>query len=200
MTLSGICTAAFSILVGGANGIGASRLLDTGIENGTGFGVCSLPCWAGITPGVTTTADVIALLDLPAFTELPQTFNEGVFFTIESPTTNFEGIVRGDHRGIVNLIRLIGPLPIPYLFGQLGQPDCALYPDPSTSITVIWLREQITIRVILFPDLDGNIHPDGNAHFLDIHLSTTQCTQPETLPWLGFVPSWRYMRQLNDGR
>ncbi len=160
--------------------------------------MCQLPCWAGITPGITPIADVIGLLDAIEITVSPQTFNEGVFFTLDNPTTILEGSVYGDHRGIVNLIRLSGHIPIPYLFRQLGQPDCALYPNPSEAITVIWQRERITMFAIVLQNSFGELVPDGNAPLFNTYFNGIECTQPETLPWLGFVPSWRYIQQLND--
>jgi hypothetical protein len=162
-----------------------------------GFESCMLPCWGGITPGETRTADspqVVVAQFTGAEFEFSQLGGMQTNFTVNSEEGRLDGVIYDD-RGTVNSLRIMVRLPLWRLMETLGAPQCVssqTYPDGGELVSLWWVNDNHTISsgVILPPPPEWNA--SAQVFTLAIFKDTERCNAPDVKPWRGFAPLWFY--------
>lgn len=162
-----------------------------------GFLTCELPCFAGITPGVTDFDETSALLTEHVSALDPRIIASGssVNFFARVPSQLLSGIVRYQSGGQVGEIRINAVLPVERLMAQLGTPDCILVDTASTdrSAVIFWERGAISIAAVLDANLSA-LRLNGGAFALWLRAAVTppDCVLRGARAWQGFAPLWVY--------
>jgi hypothetical protein len=172
---------------------------ESGVE-AIGFAVCTLPCWAGITPGRTWFAEANGLMaeHLPTFS-IP-TFLTASTLSFQTVTSepNLAGALYYD-RSRVSEVHLDVALPLWYLLDNLGTPDCVWVSRGNMQIVmaVYWEREDISTGAYLI--FDGRMAWTLEMPTRFLRMSTTlTCNTPGIVPWMGFAPAWRYNERASE--
>ena len=161
-----------------------------------GFTTCTLPCFAGITPGQTPFDIVPDLLVRHVQSVDPRMIAGGasINFWAQWKSQQLGGLVRYAD-GVVGEMRFNVVLPLAEIITELGTPDCLL---PNTSseanpVTVIfWERKQVSIAAVLSPDPRGiNLNANTFALWLNA-VQANDCSRIGAVPWHGFAPLWDY--------
>ena len=159
-----------------------------------GFAACKLPCWAGITPGLTPFAEANELLGqhLPEY-QIPTFLTTS---TLTFQTIAAEPMISGSlfYDGTrVGEIHLDVRLPASYLLDRLGTPDCVWVVRGSVPliVRVYWERNGLSTGAYFIFDRDAGWQRDMLTHYLQMS-TTLSCDIPGILPWRGFARAWRY--------
>lgn len=161
-----------------------------------GFGYCDLPCYAGITPGVTPfeSAAPLLLRHIPLLDPRITASGSALNFWARMPGQQLAGLIRYD-RGMVGEMRFNVLLPVAAVIEQLGTPDCILpnaNGEPDHFTVIFWEREQVSIGAVLSP---AQHTIDLSADMLALWLRAAtpgDCSLNWALPWRGFAPLWEY--------
>lgn len=165
-----------------------------------GFDHCQLPCFAGITSGVTPFDSAAPLLVRNVEAVNPRMINSGtsINFWGRHHDLQLSGLVRND-RASVGELRLIVIVPLEDVVTQLGAPDCILPNtdgDPNRMTIIFWEQGGISTAAVL--GYDANRHAVNlSANTLAIWLSAMEpnpCSLRGAQPWKGFAPMWGYAR------
>lgn len=165
-----------------------------------GFEACRLPCWAGITPGLTPFAQANRLMAeyLPNFS-VP-TFLTTSNLTFQSITSEpaIAGTLYYDEAG-VSEIHLDVSLPVWYLLDTLGAPDCVWLSSASgpTVMSIYWEKNNLSIAALLIFEGRTAWTLEMPTHFLQM-TTNLSCGVAGMLPWMGFAPAWRYWELASD--
>ncbi|MCC6801575.1 MAG: hypothetical protein IT319_01725 [Anaerolineae bacterium] len=163
-----------------------------------GFGACILPCYAGITPGVTPFDGIYPLLveNVPQLDRHMIASGSALNFWATIPSQRLTGLIRYE-RGLVGEIRLNAVLPLAAVITELGTPDCILLStggEPERSTVIFWERGEVSIAAVLERNQSLiNINGDARALWLRIAVPG-DCSLRGALPWRGFAPLWTYSR------
>ncbi|MFN8448196.1 MAG: hypothetical protein U0521_06310 [Anaerolineae bacterium] len=177
-------------------GLAARPVIPGAAWDGFGFNVCKLPCFAGITPGVTPFDDIYRLLvsNVPLLDRRMIASGSALNFWARLPSQQFGGLIRYDAR-LVGEMRFNVILPVASVLEELGTPDCILpntQGDPARMTVIFWERGNVSIGAVLSP----NWHTiDLNADSLALWLRVAtpgDCSLRGALPWQGFAPLWAY--------
>jgi hypothetical protein len=159
-----------------------------------GFAACTLPCWAGITPGLTPFAEASELMaeHLPAFSIPSFLTTSTLSFQTITSEPNIAGALYYDSTR-VSEVHLEVALPIGYLLDRLGTPDCVWVSQGNLQavMAVYWEGEELSTGAYLI--FDGRMAWKLEMPTRYLQMSTTlTCNSPEIVPWMGFAPAWRY--------
>lgn len=167
-----------------------------------GLNTCQLPCWAGITPGVTRFDDAARLLkdNVPSIDRQLLMSGSQINFWVRENQEEFSGMVYSGlvfyDQGNVGDVRLNINLPIWYLIDTLGKPECTWSRPASANganlMVIYWKRQGISIGAVLLTASQKALSPGTKAGAIFINLDTEACTIQDTRPWPGFVRPWRY--------
>jgi hypothetical protein len=156
-----------------------------------GFAACELPCWAGITPGVTTSGFIIPLIEknVPAYEHARFPEWGIVAFQLEN---DMGGNVR--FYEAVNQIYLINiEIPLTYLFEHLTLPDCVSADE--SAMLMMWMRGENVI-ISTFLGSPSRILSGGDASSTGLMIFEAGADFCQTYPdWRGFAPVWFYRQQ-----
>jgi len=84
---------------------------------------CQLPCWHGITPGVTTRAEALAIFDAdPAYLIIETDNVSSLDVRYLDPSSNSDAYLSFDENGIVKWIKLTGFDSMYHMVAKLGTP------------------------------------------------------------------------------
>lgn len=165
------------------------------------FQICPLPCWGGVTPGITPPEDTAAVLaeNLSDFSSR-ETFNGSVFyFGAQRLADKITGITQFS-RGRLRSITLNVVLPLFTLIELAGEPDCIYVwptgqkPDQTTTFVLYWRMQRVYIRTLVVSDQAGRMKVDAVARNIDFYIDEGIC-QDQQVSWIGFAPAWRYLQQ-----
>ncbi len=162
-----------------------------------GFDYCKLPCFAGITPGVTPFNGIAQLLlwHIPVIDPSLIASGSAINFWARLPTQQLGGLMRYE-RGTVGEMRFNGSLPVGEMVAELGSPDCILpntQGDPDRLTVIFWERSGVSIGALIAPDQRTiNLNADALALWLRAIAPGDDCSLWGALPWRGFAPLWRY--------
>jgi hypothetical protein len=167
--------------------------LDSGVEE-IGFTACELPCWAGITPGLTPFADAGELMaeHLPAFSIPSFLTTSTLSFQTITSEPDLAGALYYDNSR-VSEVHLEVALPIGYLFDSLGTPNC-VWTSPGNMqavMAVYWEDEDLSTAAYLIFDGSMTWEMEMPTRFLQMSTTLT-CDTQGIVPWMGFAPAWRY--------
>lgn len=162
---------------------------------GFGLTICSLPCYAGLTPGRTPFQQTPSLLRQNVPLIQNHMFNTGlvVHFWAETPAYELAGFVR-HISGVIDEVHLDSPLPLDHLIAELGMPNCVI-PGASTSLrrsTLFWTRGHISIAAVMRGDSF-----DLNARVPAMWIypaNPPACERDDAVRWRGIVPLDEYAR------
>ncbi len=163
-----------------------------------GFGVCELPCFAGITPGQTVFYQVPDLLrrSIPVIGNHMFDSSVTVDFWVTLPDYQLAGVVNAQ-RSDVGGINLTAWLPFDQLIARLGMPDCVLVSTTNHvryTTVVFWVREQVSIGALLGVNQRA-ITPDMRVRAVWLRaVDPDDCALPGAIPWQGFAAVWGYTR------
>ncbi len=164
-----------------------------------GVDICELPCWAGITPGVTSFEAVQGVLEANVG-GLHRMVASGsqIHFTAIDDAGAVGGVVTytdGKVRGL-NLDGVTESVGV--LINALGQPDCAwassvyTYLDPLPFI-LYWEREGSFITVLVPLFATERLTPRQRSQVLTVNYSESAICEDRALtPWRGFAPPQFY--------
>jgi hypothetical protein len=160
------------------------------------FSTCALPCWAGVEPLRTQTADVALLMTthLPHLTIEFRRIVTQLHFTARGPQGDFAGVIY-DNRGQVSGMRLEVSLPLWPLLATLEQPRCARAlrgPDGQAIAALSWETADHVINATVFLNQQEKLQPDAQVRLLSIFERYRACDAPGERPWRGFGPIWLY--------
>ncbi len=168
---------------------------DTALDE-LGFAACKLPCWAGITPGVTLLTETHTLMtEHLADVDLTlQVADSAMTFQVGS---GFSGLMFYDGSR-VSEVHLDAALPMSYLLETLGTPDCISASKGTTQVnlTVFWEEgARFTGAFLLF---DGRMAWQPETTTRTVLMGAFEvCDTPGILPWNGFAPAWHYAGQVS---
>jgi hypothetical protein len=161
-----------------------------------GFAYCDLPCFVGITPGVTSFDQVARLLarHIPVLDPRMIASGSSINFWARMPTEQLAGLMRYD-RGLVGEMRFNVVLPVQAVISELGTPDCILpnvYGEPDRLTVIFWERGQVSIGAVLSPaEHTVSLSADTMALWLRVTVPG-DCSLRGAQPWRGFAPLWDY--------
>lgn len=161
-----------------------------------GFAYCTLPCFVGITPGVTPFAGISQRLMQYIPSIDPRMINSGsaINFWARMPTQQFAGLMRYN-AGLVGEMRFNVLLPVQAVLGELGTPDCILpnaNGEPDRLTVIFWERDKVSIGAVLSPD-ERTINLSANTMALWLRIASPgDCSLRGAQPWRGFAPLWDY--------
>lgn len=159
-----------------------------------GFAACRLPCWAGITPGVTPFAEASELMaeHLPAFSIPSFLTTSTLSFQTITSEPNLAGALYYDSSR-VSEVHLEVALPIGYLLDRLGTPDCVWVSRGNIQavMAVYWEAEELSTGAYLIFDDRMAWKLQMPTRYLQMSTTLT-CNTPGIVPWRGFAPAWRY--------
>lgn len=161
-----------------------------------GFDGCALPCYAGITPGVTPFDEIYPLLidNVPMLDRRMIASGSALNFWAWTPSQRLSGLIRYD-RGLVGEMRLNAIVPVAAVMTELGAPDCILpntRGEPERMTVIFWERGQVSIGAVLEPS-QHRINLNGDTLALWLHTAVPgDCSLRGALPWQGFAPLWTY--------
>lgn len=156
--------------------------------------ICTLPCWAGLTPGETDFKAVTRILNsqIARLNPKPGLTSSVISFGIDTDQQHIGGLIHYN-RGRVGVISLTMKLPLSLLMDELGTPDCVDQPALRTrSLIVYWARDLYFIRTLLVASEYGRLSAGIQAQDLQIGPDDNPCAG--RIPWQGFAPIWRYRR------
>lgn len=163
-----------------------------------GFGACALPCYAGITPGVTPFDAIQPLLmeNVPRLDRRMIGSGSALNFWATIPSQQLSGLIRYES-GLVGEIQLNVVLPLTALITELGTPDCILLSasgEPGHNTVIFWERGVVSIGAVLERN-QRRININGDARALWLRIAVPgDCSLRGALPWQGFAPLWTYAR------
>jgi hypothetical protein len=171
------------------------RLAPTALDS-LGFAACKLPCWAGITPGLTpfAQADELLVEHLPNVDITLHLLSSALTFQVDN---ELSGILFYDG-GHVSEIHLEVVMPINYFLETLGTPDCVTASKGPTevSLSVIWETSDGFIGAFLL--FDGRMGWNPALVTRSVLMGTVNvCDTPGILSWKGFAPAWHYAAQVS---
>jgi hypothetical protein len=160
-----------------------------------GFDACALPCWAGVTPGVTIFADAPDRVSAHVGGNVMfRTTGDRLLFEI-GPGPQLSGAIYND-RGRVDSLRLETRFPLWRLVDTLGTPRCALAGRVSGGqwrMTVYWDMEPgIQIAALAVLNTPDDWQPGTPMRTLLVLTGTDSCRDTGAHPWTGFAPLWHY--------
>jgi hypothetical protein len=159
-----------------------------------GFGVCDLPCFAGVVPGRTgfQVAPETLRMQVPLIGRRMFYNNAVLNFWASSQNYELAGWA-GYDRGTVGELRLTVPLPLDYLIDQLGTPDCVMPRIPPTERSgVYWVREGVSIVALLsLGQHNFNLHTRSTGLWLRA-FRPDDCGESGAVAWRGFTPTAEY--------
>ncbi len=166
---------------------------ESGVE-AIGFAACSLPCWAGITPGLTPFAEANELMaeHLPAFSIPTFLTTSTLSFQTVTSQPNLAGALYYD-RSRVSEVHLDVALPVWYLLDNLGTPDCVWVSrgNMQAVMAVYWEGQDLSTSAYLLFDGRMGWKLEMPTRFLQMSTTLT-CKTTGIVPWMGFAPAWRY--------
>jgi hypothetical protein len=173
--------------------------LDTRLS---GLEVCDLPCWAGITPGMTDFDDAPSLIQtsLPLMNSPMLISGSQINFTANVASDIDDSVLYAGQlyyqEGRVGDVRLNVNLPLWYLLDALGQPACVWGRIPasmsSALLVIYWEQEGISTGAVVLASQAHGLQPDLTVGALFMNLDTGACYSGETRPWVGFARPWFY--------
>jgi hypothetical protein len=169
-----------------------------------GFTACALPCYAGMTPGVTDFRNTVELIaaNVPVLSrELLVSTSQTVFFGQDDATfQTLSGLARYAN-GMVGEIRLTLFRTLSSVILRFGPPDCTLI-YPPTRPTVIFLYWQgDTALVWASASIDQAVLLRSPVFTIATTVLENRrvCeSSSEIQPWRGFAAVWRYLRDYED--
>jgi|FLYN01.1.fsa_nt_gi hypothetical protein len=159
-----------------------------------GFTACRLPCWAGITPGLTPFAEASELLveHLPDFRIPTFLTSSSLTFQAVSAEPYITGALYYDGSR-VSEVHLDVDLPMWYLLDRLGTPDCVWVSRGSAPAVVSIYWEGRNLSTAAYLVFEGRLAWTLDMPIRFLQMTTTlNCTTVGMLPWMGFAPAWRY--------
>lgn len=172
-----------------------------------GFGICDLPCWAGITPGQTEPGYILPLLELhlPSLTDTRVLLAGWINVTV-ADTQDVQ--IRYGSQAVQQISFLTLRPSLYALLTRLGMPTCVLpVRERGTAITtldgltLIWEREGLTIYTIVMGEITAFLASEHlTAENLLIMVPVTSSLDGSSClyyaRWRGFAPIWFYWQQL----
>jgi hypothetical protein len=183
-------------LCGAVPAVGKRGPVDNPAWRAFGFDACTLPCWAGITPGQTNFEKAFELLrqHVPTLNTQVLVSHSQIPFAASLSNQYASGFINYS-RGQVGNIRLSIQFPLIQLIERLGAPTCFFYgegpSDTFGSVTVYWEIDGVLIAALVPPGSE-DVEPSTVIQAIALNPDEPMCLEDETLPWLGFAPRWRY--------
>ena len=181
-----------------------------------GFAACDLPCWAGITPGLTPFADVPTLYEHNISTPFRRIDSYDIshqLFATSASREYFSGLARTSPLRQIQLvervleIELETPLPMWYLIATLGDPTCVSIERLTPTMILMrytWSSPEYAAEAALyvFDDFRWGMEQmtiDVQIYVPSFYEAISQgrvqgtCESVSNGHWLGFAPLRRYM-------
>lgn len=159
-----------------------------------GFAACRLPCWAGITPGLTPFAEANELIaqHLPDYRVPTFLTTSSLSFQTIASEPALSGVLFYDSTRIGE-IHLDAGLPVWYLMDTLGKPDCVWVSEGPSQImlTLFWESNGRSTGGYFFFDPRSGWQSNTRTRFLQMS-TVLSCDTPGMILWMGFAPAWRY--------
>lgn len=159
---------------------------------------CALPCWNGITPGITTIREASSLLVTAGYRVKNVAEEPGIPGQLTFETSNPVAICQiglGRGRALDPLVREItlqvcDRTTLGDIVGVIGPPQTLL---PIASILIY--HEGQTLVILRMPICETRLAPHNEIRYIalsEIGVNAPMTDQPGDLPWRGFSPVWRY--------
>lgn len=161
-----------------------------------GFAACELPCWAGITPGETTSGYIIPLLErhIPAYQDAR--FPEWGIVTFRLRLDDVTGNVRfTDHVNQIYIMNL--EIPVTYLIEKLSLPDCVNADE--NALLLMWYRNGNTLVSVLQGSPENILSGQAGTSTGLLIFEAGENFCQEYAAWHGFAPLWFYQQQSTGG-
>ncbi len=159
---------------------------------------CVLPCWHGITPGVTPVREASSLLVAAGYRVKNVAEEPGIPGQLTFETSNPVSICQvglGRSRALDPLVREItlqicDSTTLGDIMRLIGPPQTIL---PIVSILIY--QEGQTLVILRTPICETRLAPHNEIRYIalsEISVNGRMTDQPGDLPWRGFSPVWRY--------
>jgi hypothetical protein len=167
-----------------------------------GFETCALPCYAGMSPGLTRIADAPTLIEhnVGGLVGLVLPSGSYIDYSALNEDRSLSGFVQSQF-GTISHIQLSTTIEFSVLIEQLGVPDCISVDWYNPRIRwFVWEQAGSSIVATLshtnpVRSLGGLMQTDH----ISIRGSTHLCNSPQTMNWRGFAPAWRYIQLTRMG-
>ena len=170
-----------------------------------GFSTCELPCYAGMTPGMTSFEQVPMLLDqnVPALLRSVLVSGSQINFMAVYDPYAASGLIQ-PAMGTVGRIQLSLRVELIDLIERLGVPDCVwVDPNPAELETIVlyWSVDRVVIGATVaeplfqpptFSQWWNHFNVIGMVFSID-NPEAPLCSDPAVVGWHGFAPVWRYI-------
>lgn len=160
--------------------------------NAFGFGVCDLPCYAGIRLGDEGFDRALRRLEqhVENFTQSALVVGETIYFQAAAQGHDLTGSI-SFVRGRVVALSLGTVVPVDLLITTIGTPDCVLIIPNALNDVWYWYLPDAVITAQI-----NERYPTTSADYLTLVPlgESSGCDAALMTPWRGFAPSWVYRR------
>ncbi len=197
LKVAGLVVALWALVVLATTTLGARRA--DPIQWQSGFEVCDLPCWSGITPGQTRFADVAPLLQrtLSPDSRLLVSGSQVDFWT-EANGAPFYGYLYYA-KGSVDNVQMHVEFPVGQIIRRLGAPDCVYLETLVTGehlLAIYWEMKIGMVGALVRLDHE-RWGPNSAIGTLFLNSPQAACNRDDAVRWRGFAP-FAYYKALLD--